>query len=149
MSQETFTNRDARAMGRFAVEFEVANHEDIIEARKCLLTPDKIRSTRLQGVVDTGASNLVLPASVASALGLHEKKRIAVRYADNRTAVRTIVEDVEVRLLGRESTFEAIVEPDCTEPLIGAIVLETLDLVVNCKTHKLEPRDPLTIVAYI
>src|SRR5262245_4420753 len=108
-------------MGRFAVEFEVANYDDVREAEKGYREPGQIRSARLRGVVDTGASHLILPASVASALGLPESRTSVVRYADNHTAVRSIVGSVEVRLLGRKDLFNAIVEPNLAEPLIGAI----------------------------
>ena len=149
MSEESCTVRSTKGMGRFAAEFEVANNEDVIDARNGVLLPEKIRSARLRGVVDTGASNLVLPASVVSALGLPGGRPTVVQYADNRTAVRQVVQNVEVRLLDRSSIFYAIVEPDCPEPLIGAIVLEVLDLVVNSKTHQLEPRDPRMTISYI
>ena len=36
----------------------------------------------------------------------------------------------------------AIVEPKRTEALIGAIVLEALDLLVDCSREQLIPRDP-------
>jgi hypothetical protein len=36
----------------------------------------------------------------------------------------------------------AIVEPKRTSALIGAIVLEQLDLLVDCQRQRLIPRDP-------
>jgi predicted aspartyl protease len=65
-----------------------------------------------------------------------------VRYGDGRTATRATVEQVQVKLLGRRGTFRAILEPDRTTALIGAIVLEDLDFVVDCKNNRLMPRDP-------
>jgi hypothetical protein len=44
--------------------------------------------------------------------------------------------------LGRHGNFVAIVEPKRTDALIGAIVLETLDLLIECVTQTLQPRDP-------
>ena len=38
--------------------------------------------------------------------------------------------------------FSAVVEPDRDTALIGVIVLEELDLVVDCVTQTLQPRDP-------
>jgi hypothetical protein len=43
--------------------------------------------------------------------------------------------------------FDAIVEPKRKTALIGAIVLETLNFVVDCVTQKLVPRDPKQIVS--
>jgi clan AA aspartic protease len=137
------------SVGRFTVEIEVANHQDVIRANDGALLPEKVRRARLTGVVDTGATNLVLPASVAGNLGLPEMEKVVVRYADNRRAVRQEVGDVEVKILGRSNVFSAIVEPDRAEALIGAIVLEVLDLVADCKEQKLAPRDPRGLTAAI
>jgi hypothetical protein len=41
------------------------------------------------------------------------------------------------------------VEPNRTDVLIGAIVLEDLDLLVDCRTQTLRPRDPGGIIAEI
>jgi hypothetical protein len=49
---------------------------------------------------------------------------------------------VFVRLLGREGTFTAIIEPKRATALIGAIVLDDLDLLVDCTAQKVVPRDP-------
>ena len=56
-------------------------------------------------------------------------------------------DEVRVTLLGRSRVFDAIVEPKRETALIGAIVLETLDFVVNCALQKLVPRDPKQIVS--
>jgi hypothetical protein len=48
---------------------------------------------------------------------------------------------------GRESIFNAVVEPGRESALIGAIVLEDLDLLVNCTAQRLVPRDPKQIIS--
>jgi len=141
--------RNRESMGRFWVEIEVRNHQDVILAAKGILPEAEVRQVRIRGLVDTGATDLVLPSPVVAALGLPELKQVAVRYADNRRAVRAEVGDVEVEIQGRCKVFTAIVEPDRPEALIGAIILEALDFVVNAKDHKLEPRDPLGLTAAI
>jgi clan AA aspartic protease len=110
---------------------------------------DQIRSTTVNGIVDTGAAMLVLPESVAQQLGLPKTGEANVRYADHRTANRNIVGEVEVEILGRRNTFTAIVEPGRSDALIGAIVLEALDMLVDCRTQTLHPRDPDRIIAEI
>ncbi len=53
-----------------------------------------------------------------------------------------LAEGAYVQLLGRHGTFGAIVEPKRTTALIGAIVLEDLDLLVDCTAQRVIPRDP-------
>jgi predicted aspartyl protease len=129
-------------MGRILVDFEVANDEDVVEAKHGHIPAERVRRTRLQGVVDTGATRLALPESVVQALGLTETGRVGVRFADGRCDERAIVEHVRVELAGRSSVFNAIVEPGRTDALIGAIVLEDLDLIPDCTRQALVPRDP-------
>ena len=62
--------------------------------------------------------------------------------ADGRKAERREAGGVYVELIGRNSTFKAIVEPRRKTALIGAIVLEDLDLLVDCQQQRLVPRDP-------
>ena len=111
-----------------------------------MLAPDKVRRARLSGVVDTGATRLVLPESIATALGLIERGETNVKYADGRRATKKIVGEVELEFAGRRGVFSAVVEPNRTDALIGAIVMEELDLVPDCSTQTLRPRDPNEIL---
>jgi predicted aspartyl protease len=113
------------------------------------LSPADVRRTTVSGIVDSGAARLVLPQQVVQDLGLREDGETSVRYADQRTARRPIVRDVGLELCGRGSVFTAIVEPDRVDALVGAIVLEELDLVVDCARNELRPRDPDRIVSEI
>ena len=135
--------------GRFAVEFEVANNVDMSQVEAGSLSPDRVRRVRLKGVVDTGATRLVLPADVVAQLGLAQTNTVSVRYADGRQEVRPLVGNVHLELQGRSSVFNAVVEPGRTTALIGAIVLEDLDFLVDCTGTKLVPRDPKLIVSEI
>src|SRR5437588_9789540 len=98
-------------MGRFRVDLELANYEDMVLARRGALDPAKVRRVRIPGVVDSGATRLVLPKSAVTKLGLPSAGKMAVRYADQRRVVRDTVRDVWLKLLGREGAFTAIVEP--------------------------------------
>ena len=134
-------------VGRFSVEFEVANDEDLFRVKSSLITSAEVRRARLTGVVDTGSTRLVLPASVGSALGLPETGKVTVRFADGRREPKTIVGHVFVEIQNRSSVFTAVVEPGRSDALIGAIVLEELDLIQDCTRQALVPRDPHGIFA--
>jgi predicted aspartyl protease len=132
----------ANSVGRFAVDFEVANYVDIIKAQEGSLRPDQVRRLRIRGWVDSGATMLVLPKAVANELGLQLADPISVRYADGRRAQRRRAGGAYVELLGRGDTFTAVVQPKRDSALIGAIVLEALDLLVDCQHQRVVPRDP-------
>ncbi len=136
-------------MGRVIVQFELSNYYDIQQFEHGQLTPDKIRRVSLQGVVDTGAARLVLPAGVANQLGLPITGQSVVRYADHRREQRDVAKDAFVQLAGRGGVFNAILEPARTDALLGAIVMEDLDLVVDCTGQRVLPRDPNTVITEV
>lgn len=135
-------SKGVNAVGRFSIEMEVANNDDLALARRGLLPSDQVRRQTVSGVVDSDAAKLVLPQAVVKKLGLRLGDKIRVRYADGRTAQRREAEGAYVELLGRHGTFTAIVEPKRTSALVGAIVLEDLDLLVDCQRQRVVPRDP-------
>lgn len=134
-------------MGRFAIDIELANNRDLLKAEDGELPDEKVRRVRIRGVVDTGASRLVIPKTVVEQLGLKITGKVGVRYADGRRAVRSVVDNVHVSLLGRSSVFKATVEPKRDSVLIGAIVLEDLDFLVDPQHERLLPRDPKMIIS--
>lgn len=133
--------KGANGVGRFSVEFQIANNDDLVLARRGLLPAAQVRRETIEGIVDCGAAKLVLPQSVVERLGLLQGDKITVRYADGRTAKRQEAEGAYVELLGRHGTFTAIVEPKRETALVRAIVLEDLDLLVDCQRQRVVPRD--------
>lgn len=135
--------------GRFSVEVELANNQDLMGEALGVVAPSAVRRVRIRGVVDSGATRLVLPAAVVDQLGLPRSGTTAVRYADGRTAERAIVRNVQLTYAGREGIFSAIVEPARESALIGAIVMEDLDLLIDCTGQNLVPRDPKQIISEV
>jgi clan AA aspartic protease len=129
-------------MGRVTIDAKITNGADVVLAEAGHLPAADVRQMVVKGIVDTGAAMLVLPESVARQLGLAKSGETSVRYADHRTATREVVGKVQVEVLGRNDFFSAVVEPGRTDALIGAIILEALDMVVDCRTQTLHPRDP-------
>jgi predicted aspartyl protease len=101
-----------------------------------------VRREAIQAMVDSGATKLVLPQAVVKRLGLPLGDKIKVRCADGWRVQRREAKGVYLKLLGRVDTFSAIVEPKRETALLGAIVLEDLDLLVGCSTQRVVPRDP-------
>jgi len=136
-------------MGRFSVEFAVANNRDVVGLRVGDPVLQRVKHVVLSGVVDSGAARLVLPERVVDELRLQIEGETTVRYADHRREKRPLVSNVWLQLLGRHGVFSAVVEPARNDALIGAIVLEELDLLVDCATQSLYPREPDSILTEI
>ena len=96
----------------------------------------------------------LLPRTLFLAFGknaaVQSANRGAVVYADQRHGLRhTVKNNVWLKMLSRHDVFTALVGPRRDTALIGAIVLETLDYVVDCIAQKVAPRDAKYIVSEI
>ena len=136
-------------MGRFSVNVEVANYDDVVLAGAGHLPAESVRRVMLRAVVDSGATRLVLPESAARQLGLKRGGDVNVRYADNHTARREVVTGIHLTHANRSGLFDAVVEPNRESALLGAIVMETLDLVIDCGRQLLVPTDPDRLTAIL
>ena len=133
----------------FYVNVELANHQDLTLSRAGYLAPDQVHRTVISGMVDTGATRLVLPRSVVTALARESVGQITIKFPDGRRELRPIVGGVRLEYAGRSGVFSAVVEPGLTDALIGTMVLEELDLLPDCAGKALVPRDPDGIISEV
>ncbi|HEX6767352.1 MAG TPA: clan AA aspartic protease [Polyangiaceae bacterium] len=123
---------------------KLVNSGDLRLARDGLLAPESVRRLELEALVDTGATDLVLPADVVAALGLPEIDRREIRLADGSIRVVSKVSELRIEILGRRMGSDAYVMPEGSTPLVGQIQLEDLDLVVDARSRELKvnPESP-------
>ena len=127
-------------MGEIAVETELENPLDRGQFERGLGRESDIRRTTVNAVVDTGAVMLMLPQNVVERLGLNVRRTVIVTYADERREERPVAGPVTVRLCNRFMSIDCVVGPPLSEPLIGQVVLESLDLIADCRNQTLSPR---------
>lgn len=116
---------------------QLANNHDEEDVKRGRLRPHEVRAARIDALVDTGATMLVLPADVVDKLGLFPDGYRKVRYADGRIRELPWVSCIRITVLGRETVTNALVDDAGTTPLLGQIPLEELDLLVDPKSHEL------------
>ncbi|MBI5525979.1 MAG: clan AA aspartic protease [Deltaproteobacteria bacterium] len=96
-------------------------------------------SLEVEVLVDTGATQVLLPRDLVKKLGLRPHGRTRVRYADGRVAERDVAIGLRVEIAGRDTETRVIVEDEGVRPLLGQIVLEDTDLLVDCRAGKVIP----------
>ena len=127
-------------MGEIVVSVQLENTVDRDNASDGLRDESTVRRTTVDGVVDTGAVMLVLPEDVVGRLGLRTRREVLVAYANEYRETRQVAGPVTVRIGDRFMNADCIIGPPSSEPLIGQIVLEALDLVADCTNRTLGPR---------
>ena len=127
----------SESMGEVRVQVKLTNAVDEDLVNRGLLNPNQLRVCETQALVDTGAVRSVLPMAIVQQLGLRIRGQQLAKYADGREEAVGLTGPVIIGIEGRETTEAALVTGD--EVLIGQTVLETLDLLVDCKNQRLIP----------
>ena len=128
-------------MGEIVVSIGLENFVDRSIARRGI-SQEPVRRTRVDGIVDTGAVMLVLPQNVVERLGLELLRTVVVTYADERKEERPVAGSVTIEVCDRSMTTDCMVGPPFSQPLIGQIILEMLDLIPDPTNRTLTPRMP-------
>ena len=127
-------------MGEVKVEVELENAGDREVSRRGYLQEGQIRSVTVPILVDSGAVMPVLPQDLVETLGLSEVGKVIVTYADERKEERPVAGIVTVKVGNRLTSVNCVVRPPHSQPFLGQIVLEAMDLLVDCAQQKLVPR---------
>lgn len=105
-------------------------------------------AVELKAKVDTGATLLVIPGDVSEEFEFPIIRRQNVKYANEETAEKDVVWGVEVEICDRKGVFEAIVEPKKRYALVGAIIMETLNLIIEPRSLQIYP-NPRSIFPWL
>jgi predicted aspartyl protease len=127
-------------MGEVRVSARLRNFVDVALAERAGGNLDQVATSRLDCLVDTGALMVLLPQDEVGKLGLAPGGRVIVTHADDRREELPTARGLEVTILGRTMVTDCLVGPPLCEPLIRQLVLEELDLVVDCARQALGPR---------
>ncbi len=116
----------------------------VVEKVKFTNVFDPARSVEVEALIDTGATMISLPQKVVDELGLRKFEEVSVRYGNNKTEVKPVYGVVSVEIKGRAGDFDVLAEPKDIQPLVGQIVLEQLDLIVDPGARSVipNPRSP-------
>lgn len=108
-------------MGRTIEKLIVRNYVDVALAEQNKLKNDNIRSIEIDAIVDTGATYVCIGKKEIEQLGLLFHK------------------EAEIELKGRDFRMDVMENDDDTPALIGYLLLEALDYVVDLKTQQVIP----------
>ena len=124
-------------MGQLHIPVTLSNTRELVLAQLGHLASVQVHTVETEALVDTGAMHLIVPPALAEQLGLVRMCSQAVTMADGRDGVYDQTEPVTVELLGRSYALSALVMGHTV--LLGAIVLEGLDLAVDSTRQRLMP----------
>jgi clan AA aspartic protease len=116
-------------------EITLKNEIDSAFAKRGYIKTDEIRQATVQAIVDTGARTLVINEDIRQKLGLDDQGFGEATLADGQKAEYPMAGPLEIRWKNRHMIGEALVIPDAPNVLLGAMVLEHMDLTINPKAE--------------
>ena len=131
-------------MGEVRATVVLENAVDRELAWRGALAGAEVRRVDADLLVDTGAMMVLLPQDMVEALGLRAMRNVVVTLADDRKAELPIAGPLVLTAFGRAMHTDCLVGPPRCEPLLGQLVLEELDLVVDPARRRLtvNPESP-------
>jgi clan AA aspartic protease len=120
-------------MSVVSTEITLKNEIDSAFAEKGYIKADEIRQMTVNAIVDTGAWTLVINEDIRQKLGLRDQGFGEANLADGQKAYYPMAGPLEIRWKNRRMIGEALVLPDAPDVLLGAMVLEHMDLTINPK----------------
>lgn len=127
-------------MGEIKVQVRFDNDHDTVTKHEGKLGRRKVRSVLTEAVVDTGAVMMLLPQELVEELGLRVFDTSIVQLADDRKIEMERAGGVGVTIADRRMVIDCLVGPPGSEPLIGQLVMEGLDLIQDPVRRTLTPR---------
>ncbi len=131
-------------MGLIRAEIELINSDDIAYAKKGYIKENNIRRTTTSMLVDSGAYMLCINEVLKEQLGLDTLEEDVATLADGSRKIYETVGPVTVKFKNRTTICRALVLPTDSEPLLGAIPMEDLDVIINptTQTFDINPAHP-------
>lgn len=124
-------------MGLIHAEVTLINGEDMVLARRHVIGEEEIKKMTITALVDSGALNLCINEVIQEQLQFPVLEKRKAETADGRIVECDMVGFVEVRFKNRATSCRAMVLPGDSEPLLGAIPLEDMDVLIHPQRQEL------------
>ncbi len=124
-------------MGLTYAEVELINRDDLAMARKFIIGEEDVRRMHVEMLVDTGAYMLAINESIQEQLQFPVVEKRKFELGNGHIVEYDVVASVELKFKNRRTNCNAVVLPGNTEPLLGAIPLEDMDVLVHPQKQEL------------
>jgi clan AA aspartic protease len=124
-------------MGLVYADITLINGEDVMLAKRNIIGKEEIKEMTIKMLVDTGAYMMAINDTIQSQIELPFIEKRKVQLADSKVVEYDVVGPVEVRFANRRATCNAFVLPGDSEPLLGAIPMEEMDVLVHPQRQQL------------
>jgi clan AA aspartic protease len=126
-------------MGEIRVKMELENLFDRELFERGDIKENQVRHTEIDALADTGAVEMLIPQDIAEKLGLRFLQTVTVTLADDSKKDLWRASALQITVCNRKLPISCLVGPTGCEPLLGQVVMESLDLVLSPSERTITP----------
>lgn len=115
-------------MGVVYADIELISADDLSSVRRHIIGEEEVKRMRLTMLADSGAYMMAINETIQDQLQLPFLEKRKVKLANGSVAEFDVVGQVVVKFANRMANCSAFVLPGDSEPLLGAIPMEELDV---------------------
>ncbi|MEI6185439.1 MAG: aspartyl protease family protein [Bacteroidota bacterium] len=118
-------------MGLVYADIELINGDDLALVRRHIIGEEEIKRMHLNLLVDTGSYMLCINESIQEQLQFPVVEKRKAQLANSNIVELDVVSNVELKFKNRRTICNAMGLPGDSEPLLGAIPLEDMDVLIH------------------
>jgi clan AA aspartic protease len=118
-------------MGLVYADIELINVDDQALAKRHFLDKEDVKKINVTMLVDSGAYNLCINEVIQEQLDLSFVEKRKAQMVDGSTVEFDVVGPILLKFKNRQTVCNAFVLAGDSEPLLGAIPMEDLDVIIH------------------
>ena len=118
-------------MGLVYADIELINADDLSFARRHVIGEEEVKRMHINALVDTGSYMLAINESIQEQLQFPIVEKRKAQLANGHIVECDVVSSVELRFKNRQTTCRAMIIPGDSEPQLGSIPLEDMDVLIH------------------
>jgi len=124
-------------MGLVYADIELINADDIAFAKRNIIGEDEIKRVHISMLVGSGAYMMAINETIQQQLDLPIIEKRKVQVASDEVIEYNVAGPIRVHFANRTAICNAFVLPGDTEPLLGAIPMEEMDVLIHPQRQEL------------
>lgn len=124
-------------VGHIHASIELVNEGDMEMVRRSLMDPDDVRKITVSALVDTGALMMAINENIQEYLQLPIAETRRLELANGKIMECPIGAPLIVRFKDHTAHCSAVILPGDSEPLLGAIPLEEMNVIIDPQRQEL------------
>ena len=118
-------------MGLVYADVELINAVDLALARRHIIGEEEIKRMHINILADSGAYMMAVNETIQGQLDLAFVERRKAQMASGEVVEYEVVGPLMIKFANRTATCNAFVLPGDSEPLLGAIPMEEMDVLIH------------------